>query len=421
MRVYLVDSHTLVFAAHSLSRYSLAALLGAVETDPRLVSLHVVAPLELNESMLKKTAAGGRLIIAHSVMSTQIERVYHEVNKTRKMFGSGVTLIAGGAHASARPGELLDAGFDHVVVGEGEQVFPELLCRLMNGQDTDTIAGVVSEHSENYPRPSDLPRIQLDDYPPFALDMNIVGPIEITRGCPYACKFCCTPFLTGGRVRHRSVESITKWLRTAVEKIGFRRTWFLSPNALCYGGRGRVVVPDKLEHLLKESTSIEGLDEVFFGSFPSEVRPEFVSKEILELLRHYVANKTLQIGLQSGSDKVLKAANRQHTVAEGLDAVRIALDCGFIPHVDMIFGLPGESKEDVDVSIELCHDLVDMGARLHGHVFMPLPGSSFENMPPGRLDDETRRVLGDLSRRKVLTGAWSNQEGLAEKLAAVDR
>jgi len=131
------------------------------------------------------------------------------------------------------------------------------------------------------------------------------------------------------------------------------------------------VVPEKLEHLLKECTSIEGLDEVFFGSFPSEVRPEFVSNEILELLRHYVANKTLQIGLQSGSDKVLKTANRQHTVAEGIDAVRTALDCGFIPHVDMIFGLPEETKEDVDASIELCYDLVDMGARLHGHVFMP--------------------------------------------------
>jgi radical SAM superfamily enzyme YgiQ (UPF0313 family) len=390
-----LDSHTLVFSAHSSSRYSLAALLGAVETDPRLVDLHVVAPLELTDSVLEKAAAQGHLIIAHSVMSTQTERIYHEVSKTRKKLGSGATFIAGGAHASARPGELLDAGFDYVVVGEGEQVFPELLWRLINDQNTDTIAGVVSEHSENYPKPCDLSRIQLDDYPPFALDMNIVGPIEITRGCP--------------------------WLRTAVEKRGFQRTWFLSPNALCYGGRGRDVVPEKLEHLLKESTSIEGLDEVFFGSFPSEVRPEFVSKEILELLRHYVANKTLQIGLQSGSDKVLKAANRQHTVAEGLDAVRIALDCGFIPHVDIIFGLPKEAKEDVDASIELCHDLVEMGAKLHGHVFMPLPGSSFENMPPGRLDDETRRVLGDLSRRKVLTGAWGNQESLAEKLAAVDR
>ncbi|MEE9353300.1 MAG: hypothetical protein V3U94_02625, partial [Candidatus Thorarchaeota archaeon] len=105
-----MESHTLVFSAHSSSRYSLAALLGAVETDPRLADLHVVAPLELTESMLEKTAAQGQLIIAHSVMSTQTERVYHEVNKTRRKLGSGATLIAGGAHASARPGELLDAG-----------------------------------------------------------------------------------------------------------------------------------------------------------------------------------------------------------------------------------------------------------------------------------------------------------------------
>jgi radical SAM superfamily enzyme YgiQ (UPF0313 family) len=120
VRVYLLDSHTLVFSAHSSSRYSLAALLGAVETDPRLADLHVVAPLELTESVLEKMAAQGRLIIAHSVMSTQTERVYHEVSKARKKLGSGTTLIAGGAHASARPGELLDAGFDYVVVAPHE-------------------------------------------------------------------------------------------------------------------------------------------------------------------------------------------------------------------------------------------------------------------------------------------------------------
>jgi radical SAM superfamily enzyme YgiQ (UPF0313 family) len=191
----------------------------------------------------------------------------------------------------------------------------------------------------------------------------------------------------------------------------------LSPNALCYGGRGREAIPEKLEQLLRGATSIDGLDEVFFGAFPSEVRPEFVTDDLLKMMREYVSNKTLQIGLQSGSNRVLEISNRHHTVEEGLDAVRTALDCEFIPHVDMIFGLPGEEQKDVDTSVELCHSLVEMGARVHGHVFMPLPGSAFEDMPPGTLDSETRRVLGELSRKKQLTGSWSAQEDWAEKLA----
>jgi radical SAM superfamily enzyme YgiQ (UPF0313 family) len=174
----------------------------------------------------------------------------------------------------------------------------------------------------------------------------------------------------------------------------------------------------RIESLLKAVTSVEGLEEVFFGSFPSEVRPEFVSKPILEMMKSYVANKTLQIGLQSGSNRVLKIINRHHSVEEGMKAIRIALDCGFVPHVDMIFGLPGETKEEMHKSVELCHSLAEMGAKTHGHVFMPLPGSAFENEPPGRLDQDSRRRLGELSRKKLLTGSWSTQEILAENLSS---
>ena len=155
---------------------------------------------------------------------------------------------------------------------------------------------------------------------------------------------------------------------------------------------------------------------MFFGSFPSEVRPEFVTHSILEMLRSYVANDTLQIGLQSSSNRVLKSVNRHHTVEQGMDAIRTALDAGFVPHVDMIFGLPGETKEELRESVKLCYDLVEMGAKTHGHVFMPLPGSAYENMPGGKLDPESRRLLGELSRRKDMTGSWSTQERIAEYL-----
>lgn len=220
-------------------------------------------------------------------------------------------------------------------------------------------------------------------------------------------------------MRHRSVDKVVAWLTRAVNTSGFERTWFLSPNALSYGGRGRSVESDKLELLLRQTTSIDGLREVFFGSFPSEVRPEFVTKDVLEMMRQYVANDTLQIGLQSSSDRVLKLANRHHSVEDGLKAIHDALDCGFIPHVDMIFGLPGETPEERHASIELCQELHNMGAKIHGHVFMPLPGSAFENERAGCLDPVSRSMLGELSRKGVMTGAWSAQERLAKELASM--
>jgi len=416
MRVHQLNSHSLIFRTHSSSRYSVAALIGVLELDERLKNLNIQAPLDLELHSIQESIDRGPTIIAHSVMSTQTKRVYNEIKKIREQFGNDVTIIGGGAHASIRPKELLANGFDYVVVGEGEETFPELIWYLINGKNPLDIPSVVDKTVEKAPVPKDFPNVDLDRCPPFALGMNILGPIEVTRGCPFQCKFCSTPFLTGRKVRHRSIESIEKWLKLAVEKSGFKRTWFLSPNALCYGGHGRKAEPEKLEALLKTVTKINGLEEVFFGSFPSEVRPEFVTRPILEMLRTYVANDTLQIGLQSGSDRILKLANRHHTVEQGMDAIRAALDAGFIPHVDMIFGLPGETQEELHTSVKLCYDLVDMGAKTHGHVFMPLPGSAYENMPPGRLDPESRRLLGELSRRKDMTGSWSAQEGIAEYL-----
>ncbi|MFX1578659.1 MAG: TIGR04013 family B12-binding domain/radical SAM domain-containing protein [Promethearchaeota archaeon] len=413
-----MESHTLIFRAHSSSRYSLAALVGVVEIDHRLTSLIIEAPLELSMRNIQDSITRGATVLAHSVMSTQTHRVYREVREVRQRFGNSVTIVGGGPHASARPVELLENGFDYVVVGEGEKTFPELLWYLMNDKDPHEIRGVVSETSQECPSPRDLDQVDIDDYPPFALGMNIVGPVEVTRGCPFSCKFCCTPFLTGGRVRNRSIESVIHWLTQAVERSGFDRTWFLSPNALSYGGHGRTVEEERLEDLLKAATTIEGLEEVFFGSFPSEVRPEFVSESVLEMMKAYVANKTLQIGLQSSSDRVLKLANRHHSVEEGMNAITVALDSGFIPHVDMIFGLPGETKKEMHESIELCYSLSEMGAKIHGHVFMPLPGSAFENESPGRLDSESRKLLGELSRKKLLTGSWSTQENIAKRLSS---
>lgn len=386
--------------------------------DNRLTDLQVSAPVEVSRKMLRESVEKASTIVAHSVMSTQTNRVYNECKDVRDRFGDRVTLIAGGPHASARPGDLLDAGFDYVVVGEGEKALPDLLWHLMNGKDPLQVKGVVSATTKEYPHPKDLPKVELNKYPPFALERNILGPIEVTRGCPFRCKFCSTPFLTGGTVRHRSIESVRFWLQKAVQRRGFKRTWFLSPNALSYGGRGRRTELEKLEALLREATSIEGLEEVFFGSFPSEVRPEFVTKKALEMMASYVANDSLQIGLQSASDRVLELANRHHSVEEGIKAIVAAFDCGLVPHVDMIFGLPGETKLELDASISLCEELAKMGAKVHGHVFMPLPGSEFEMMPPGRLDDDSRGALGELSRRGFLTGSWSAQERLAQELAS---
>jgi B12-binding domain/radical SAM domain protein len=417
--VNVLSSHSLVFRTHNISRYSVPALLGAIEVDDRLTELEVTAPLDLALNDLEKQVKTKQVILAYSIMSTQRDTILSEVKKVRTRLGNRVTIIGGGAHASARPDDVLAAGFDYVLIGEGEQSFPDFLKCFIDSEDPHGIPGLVSNNRKEFPTPDSFDKVNLNDFPPFALNLNVVGPVEVTRGCPFNCKFCATPFLTGGKVRHRNVEPIVHWLKRAVDERGFKRTWFLSPNALCYGGKGRKTEIEKLQTLLKATTAIDGLEEVFFGAFPSEVRPEFVTRDVLRMMREYVANKTIQIGLQAGSERILKISNRHHTVSDGLNAINIALEVGFIPHVDMIFGLPGERDDDVRKSLEICQLILDANAKIHAHVFMPLPGSEFENMPAGALNQQTRHMLGEMARKGHLTGSWSHQERLGSDLAEI--
>ena len=127
MRVQQLDEISLIFRAHASSRYSVAALVGALEIDNRLLDIDIDAPPRLSSKGIEKKIERGTVVLAYSVMSTQTKKVYEEIKSLRHQFGDNLKIIGGGAHASARPKELLANGFDFVVVGEGEKTFPDLL------------------------------------------------------------------------------------------------------------------------------------------------------------------------------------------------------------------------------------------------------------------------------------------------------
>ena len=86
--------------------------------------------------------------------------------------------------------------------------------------------------------------------------------------------------------------------------------------------------------------------------------------------------------------------------------------------VDLIFGLPGEEAEDVAATLRLMEDLVAMGAVLHTHTFMPLPGTPLEDAPPGRVDPALHPLLDRLASQGHQIGQWRKQEELARQQAA---
>ena len=412
----------LVLSYQYPGKYAFTVLAGAVESDAGLadVALHFPRDRETLLATLRQCADEGSTVVgAWSFYSASFGAAAAELAWVReRLEGRRVLCIAGGVHATAETEQTLRAGFELVAVGEGEYLLRELLGKLKRGEDPKGTRGVARlENGRVVHNGRGEGVVDLDAFPPFAAGHVKFGAIEVTRGCIYACRFCQTPFLNKARFRHRSVRNVAEWARV-LRRSGRRDIRFISPTSLSYGSMGEEVNLAAVEELLaalKEAMAPEG--RIFFGTFPSEVRPEHVTPESLALLKRYVANDNLIIGGQSGSERILQSSHRGHDTEAVVRAVRLSVEAGFLPNVDFILGLPGEAREDIDATLGLMERLSGLGARVHGHTFMPLPGTPYRDAPPGRVDEETQRWLGVLASQGRLYGHWKQQVGLAEQIA----
>ena len=89
---------------------------------------------------------------------------------------------------------------------------------------------------------------------------------------------------------------------------------------------------------------------------------------------------------------------------------------GFVPHVDFLLGLPGEEPQDVEATLQLMDRLVERGAKVHGHTFLPLPGTPFRKAAAGALTPAVRARLRNLASKGKLYGQWEQQEVTAQEL-----
>lgn len=85
-----------------------------------------------------------------------------------------------------------------------------------------------------------------------------------------------------------------------------------------------------------------------------------------------------------------------------------------MPHVDFVFGFPGETLEDRKLSLGLIEKMIrELGAKIHAHTYMPLPGTPLFPQDPSPLDAATKNFLTGWGKKKRLDGWWKEQEAVA--------
>jgi B12-binding domain/radical SAM domain protein len=407
-----------------LNKFSFNALLGAAESMPFFDELRIELPSDSGrlQELVRKAAGHGKgtTLVCFSFFTTQLWEIAALVRQIRHSSAGKVFFIAGGPHPSGDPSGTLRLGFDLVIRGEGEETFRDLLQSFHAEGDYRAIRGLAYlDPDGTYHFTGSRPVVCLDDYPPYSAKCNRFGPIEISRGCPFVCGYCQTPHLHGARVRHRSVDVLLGHMEILVRR-GLDDIRFITPNAFSYGSAdGKQLNLSSLRELLSGVRQVLGRQgRIFFGSFPSEVRPEHVTPETVALVREFADNDNLVFGAQTGSPRMLEKCRRAHTMEDVYRAARLTVGAGLAAYVDFIFGLPGEEEEDINLSLAAMHDLAKIGARVHAHTFMPLPGTAFARSPAGKVAPRLRREMEALIARGHAFGEWQRQQLEAERIAA---
>ena len=382
----------IIFRVNKHNRYSVTVLVAAIVSK---LDIQIYEAKSI-DTILQYPTAG--TVVAYSFTSFDLDTVESEVAILKD---KGYTVIAGGPHATAMPQETLLLGFDYVFLGDGE----DSIIGFLNGvkPESKIFDGITK-------------RVTLDDYPPICVEKKLFMPIEISRGCPFNCGYCQTPQLAGKIVRHRSIDSIVEYQKAAVmhNKTVSR---FITPNAFGYASKNgvtpNVAAIDELLFKIKST----GVTEIYFGTFPSDVRPESITDEVMKVVKKYVDHNYLVIGAQSGSNRILNMIQRGHTVEKVEEALEILANNGFYAKVDFIFGFPFETKQDVEETFKFIEKIVKRyNAKVHAHTFMPLPGTPLFEYGPGTLKEYQRKFLGQLATKGLLDGYWTEQEKLAQRV-----
>jgi len=187
--------------------------------------------------------------------------------------------------------------------------------------------------------------------------------VSITRGCDNMCTFCVVPF-TRGRERSRDPQSIMEEVNDLANK-GFKEITLLGQNVdsyLWYGG-GLKKDYDKATEMQKATAVNFAQLLILVAENQPKMRirfstsnPQDMTLDVIEVMAKYDnICKYIHLPVQSGSNSILEAMNRQHTREEYMKLIdnirRIIPDCGISQ--DMITGFPGETEEDHQDTLSL--------------------------------------------------------------------
>lgn len=269
------------------------------------------------------------------------------------------TFVAGGPDVSYNQENYLKAGFDVIVIGEGEQTMLELINALESRSDLCTVPGIsffrdgVLQENEARIKIKDLPALPFPDREaiPFEKYLKIwqehhgkrTANISTQRGCPYTCKWCSTA-VYGQSYRRNDPARVVSEILHLKKDFGVEALWFVDDVFT-------------VSHKWLSSLHAEFKKHNLVIPFEIITRAERLNETVLRQLKDMGCFR-IWIGAESGSQRIIDKMDRRVTLETVQEMMQLTQHLGMESGTFIMVGYPGETHDDIKATlnhIEKCN------------------------------------------------------------------
>ncbi len=344
-------------------------------------------------------------IVALTGTTAQSKQAMQIAALAKKM---GKLVVYGGPHATPTWKETLEMSeVDIVARGEGEVTFLELLNALQEGRNLHTVDGLAFRDADGVPVKT-KPRhrnFSLDEIPFPARDLVPVeeygnkplvrfstneryAHLIMTRGCTDKCEFCNTPNNWGGPVA-RSAENLFAEMMQVYERYDIKNFHFQDDVFTVNQEIVRTLCYLLIEVRLRKQSKIP-------FEWSCLVRPDQINYELLCLMK-LAGCVQVEVGVESGSEELLKTARKRYTRSIIKQGVEAAQRAGILVYAFFIVGLPGETMDTWRQTVRFAKELGPDGSVWT--VLTPYPGTEIY---------EKREMLEKQNIMKIINPDWTS-------------
>lgn len=352
------------------------------------------------------------LINTCSIREKAQEKLFHQLGRWKDLKKKNPELVIGvGGCVASQEGEAIAERAPYVDLIFGPQTLHRLPEMMETPRDNGAVVVDISfPEIEKFDR---LPEPEADGATAF---------VSIMEGCSKYCTFCVVPYTRGEEVSRPVTDVLAEVAHLASQDV--REINLLGQNVNAYRAETDAGHSVDLAELITYVAAIDGIDRIrFTTSHPVEFSDSLIEvyNEVPELVSH------IHLPVQSGSDRILMAMKRGHTVLEYKSKLRRLKKNR--PNIsfssDFIVGFPGETDQDFENTMNLIQEMdFDMS---FSFIYSARPGTPAADLPndiPEELNKQRLKILQDritqqsqaISRRmvgnteRVLVTAYSKKD-----------